>query len=63
MAGEAFTAHVLGERLDQIRHACPAHPIGQAPALCQTCGGLGTVDEAGLARFVRQQNAEADGLR
>ncbi len=59
MTGEAFGRHLRGSGRDDIRHACPDHTINDVPPLCPWCYGLGTVDEATLARYVRTKNAEA----
>lgn len=54
--------HPAGERID-VRHACPAHPIGDVPPFCEWCLGSGLVGADKLARWVREQNDQVQAGR
>jgi len=47
--------HVLGERIGDVRHACPECGITVSPnPLCAVCLGVGTVSTERLDRYAFQ---------
>lgn len=53
---QGFGIHPRGVRLDNITHACPECGIGVPKAFCPVCLGAGTVSEARLGQWIREQN-------
>lgn len=59
LLAEAQRAYSAPVRDASIRHACPDCPLGQPRVFCPTCLGVGSIDEADLARWVMRKNAAA----
>lgn len=57
-------AHVLGHRVDDVTHMCPAEGCGwPVRAFCPTCLGAGVVSEHRLAEWHREINATQQTIR